>query len=212
MNRAQKSPAMRRQPHRACKGNSYLTQEVIMRSNRKVIASLIAAAALAASGSLVYAQPQQPGGDSGMRGENHGMGHGMRGGHERHGQFSNPAARVEGHLAALKVELKITPAQEKAWQTFADKTRKQAEARAAQRAKFQAAKPAENMPAPERLAQRTARMKQAIAGMEARTAAVTELYAVLSPEQKALADKQFARGHGGRFHRGGHDHQRKSNA
>jgi hypothetical protein len=50
--------------------------------------------------------------------------------------------------------------------------------------------------------------------MEARTAAVTELYAVLSPEQKALADKQFARGHrGGRFHRGGHDHQRsKSNA
>jgi Spy/CpxP family protein refolding chaperone len=69
------------------------------------------------------------------------------------------------------------------------------------------------MPAPERLAQRTARMKQAIAGMEARTAAVTELYAVLSPEQKALADKQFARGHrGGRFHRGGHGHQGKSNA
>jgi protein CpxP len=186
--------------------------EIIMRSNRKVIAGVIAAAALAVSGSLVQAQPQQPGGDSGMRGERHGMmGHGMRDGHERHGQFSNPAARVEGHLAALKVELKITPAQEKAWQTFADKTRKQSEARAAQRAKFAGKKPAENMPAPERLAQRSAFMKQALASMEARTAAVTELYAVLTPEQKALADKQFARGHGGRFHRGGHgDHQPKA--
>ncbi len=32
-----------------------------MRNNRKIIASLVAAAALAASGSLVYAQPQGPG-------------------------------------------------------------------------------------------------------------------------------------------------------
>jgi Spy/CpxP family protein refolding chaperone len=62
------------------------------------------------------------------------------------------------------------------------------------------------MSAPERLAQRTAFMKQAVASMEARTAAVTELYGALTPEQKALADKQFARGHGGRFHRGGHGH------
>jgi Spy/CpxP family protein refolding chaperone len=187
-----------------------------MSNNRKIVASLIAAAALAASGSLVYAQPQKPAGDSGVQsgspGERHGMmGHGMRGGHERHGQWSNPAARVEGHLAALKVELKITPAQEKAWQTFADKTRKQAEARTAQRAKFAGKKPADNVPAPERLAQRTAFMKQALASMEARTAAVTELYAVLTPEQKALADKQFARGHRGRFHHGGHGgHQPKA--
>jgi hypothetical protein len=182
-----------------------------MNTNRKVIASMIAAAALAASGSLVHAQPQQPGTESGARaggpGERHGMmERGMRGGHERHGQFSNPAARVEGYLAALKVELKITPAQEKAWQTFADKTRKQAEARTAQFAKFKGSKPADNMSAPERLAQRTAFMKQAVASMEARTAAVTELYGALTPEQKALADKQFARGHGGRFHRGGHGH------
>jgi Spy/CpxP family protein refolding chaperone len=175
-----------------------------MSNNRKIVASLIAAAALAASGSLVYAQPQKPAGDSGFRSGGPGERHGMRGGHERHGQWSNPAARVEGYLAALKVELKITPAQEKAWQTFADKTRKQAEARAAQRAKFAGNKPADNVPAPERLAQRTAFMKQAVASMEARTAAVTELYAALTPEQKAIADKQFARGHGGRFHRGEH--------
>mgnify|MGYP001792250088 CR=1 FL=1 len=111
---------------------------------------------------------------------------------------------------ALKVELKITQAQEKAWQTFADKTRKQAEARTAQRAKFAGAKPADNVPAPERLAQRTARLKQAIAGMEARTAAVTELYATLSPEQKAIADKQFSGGHRGGFHGGKHEHHRNA--
>jgi Spy/CpxP family protein refolding chaperone len=183
-----------------------------MRNNRKVIAGMIAAAALAASGSLAFAQAQTPSPERGYQSGGPGASHGMRGGHERQGGFSNPAARVEGRLAALKVELKITPAQEKAWQTFADKTRKQSEARAAQRAKFAGKKPAENMPAPERLAQRTAFMKQALASMEARTAAVTELYAVLTPEQKALADKQFARSRGGRFHRGGHGHHGKPNA
>jgi periplasmic protein CpxP/Spy len=185
--------------------------EINMRSNRKVITGMIAAAALAASGSLAFAQAQTPSPERGSQSGGPGASHGMRGSQERHGQFSNPAARVEGHLAALKVELKITPAQEKAWQTFADKTRKQSEARMAQRAKWKGNKPAENMPAPERLAQRTAFMKQAVASMEARTAAVTELYAALTPEQKALADKQFARGHhGGRFHRGGHGHHEKA--
>lgn len=186
-----------------------------MNSNRKVIAGMIAAAALAVSGSLVHAQPQKPGAERGAQagGADRGaMEHrGRHEGHERHGQFSNPAARVEGHLAALKVELKITPAQERAWQTFADKTRQQAEARNAQHAKWKSSKPAENMAAPERMAQRTAFMKQAVASMEARTAAVSELYAALSPEQKALADKQFARGHhGGRHHRGGRGHHDKA--
>jgi Spy/CpxP family protein refolding chaperone len=135
------------------------------------------------------------------------MGHGAREGHRDHGRWSNPAARVEGHLAALKVELKITPAQETAWQTFADRSRKQAEARAARHAQFAAQPKPANVTAPERLAQRTAFMKQGIASMEAMTAAVTDLYEVLTPEQKAIADQQFARGHGGR---GGHDHHRKS--
>jgi protein CpxP len=182
-----------------------------MSNNRKIITGMIAAAALAASGSLVYAQPQNPGGEGGYhRGgpdAGHGMmghgamgrgdmGHGEREGHNRHEGFSNPAARVEGHLAALKVELKITPAQEKAWQTFADKSRKQAEARIALHAQHTSDKPAAGVP-------------QGLASMEARTAAVTELYAALTPEQKAIADKQFSRGHGG-FRHGGHGHHRNA--
>ena len=183
-------------------------------SNRKTFASLVAAATLAAAGSLAYAQPEKPA--DGGPGMHHGMmGHGAMGQGQReghmggHDRWSNPAARVEGHLAALKVELKITPAQEQAWQTFATKSRQQAEARIARRAEMSAQKPAANVTAPERLAQRTAQMKQGLAGMEAMTAAVTDLYGVLTPEQKALADKQFA--HGPRGGRGGeHGHHRKS--
>lgn len=53
-----------------------------------------------------------------------GMGPGMSMG-RGHG---NPTALAEGHLAWLKAELKITPAQEPAWNTFADQRRQQAEA------------------------------------------------------------------------------------
>jgi len=180
-----------------------------MSINRKVIVGVIAAAALAAAGSLTHAQSERPA--NAGPGMSHGtMGHGPRAGdegrHQGHDRFSNPAARVEGHLAALKVELKITPAQDQAWQTFATKARQQAEARIAQRAQRSAQKPAASVTAPEFMAQRSARMKQGLASMETMTAAVTELYGVLTPEQKALADKQFARGGRG----GEHGHHRMS--
>jgi hypothetical protein len=203
-----------------------------MRNNRKIIVGLVAAAALAASGSLVYAQPQGPGfgpgncaqgteacaqgyGPGAQRGgKGPGMmGHGMRTnfGESHHGRWSNPAAAVEGHLAALKVELKITPDQDKAWQAFAAKAKTQADAMIARRAQFSAQAPAAKLSAPELLAQRTERMKQGVASMETMTAAVKDLYGVLTPEQKTLADQQLARGPMGGFGgggRGGHGHRR----
>jgi protein CpxP len=193
-----------------------------MRNNRRIIASLVAAAALAASGSFVYAQPKGPGYGPGNcalsteacpQGYGPGMmGHGMRThfGGPGHGMWSNPAAAVEGHLAALKVELKITPDQDKAWQAFTTKAKAQADAMIARHAQFSAQAPAAKLSAPELLAQRTERMKQGVASMEAMTAAVKDLYDVLTPEQKTLADQQLARGpmggfggrHGGRGFRG----------
>ncbi len=191
-----------------------------MSNHRKVIAGMIAAAALAASGSFVYAQtdraPGQGANQSGGPGANRGeMQRGERGGHEHrghHGKWSNPRAAVEGHLAALKVELKITPAQENAWQAFAAKTRQRTDAMIARHEQRKPEPQAANLTAPERMAQHTERMKQRIAGMEARTAAVKDLYAVLTPEQKTIADKQFSRGfrhghherHGERGGHGGH--------
>ncbi len=124
----------------------------------------------------------------------------------RHGgKWSNPAAMVEGHLAALKVELKITPDQDTAWQAFTTKARQQADAMIARRTQMFSQAPATPRSAPERLAQRTEFAKQRIAGMETMTAAVKDLYAVLTPEQKALADRQLAHGPmggGGRGFRG----------
>jgi Spy/CpxP family protein refolding chaperone len=128
---------------------------------------------------------------SGMMGQGPGAGHG--------GMWSNPAAAVEGHLAALKVELKITPDQDTAWQAFTAKARQQAETMPARRAQMIAQMSATNQTAPERLAQRTEFAKQRIAGMETMSAAVKDLYGVLTPEQKALADQQLVHGPMGGF-------------
>jgi hypothetical protein len=211
-----------------------------MRNNRKIIVGLVAAAALAASGSFVYAQPQgygpgygpgncaqaencPQGAGPGARGFGPGMmgngpgagrgGHGMMGNgpgadHAGHGMWSNPAAAVAGYLASLKVELKITPDQDNAWKAFEAKAKAQADTMIARRAERLAQAPTANQTAPERLALRTERMKQGVASMETMTAAVKDLYGVLTPEQKALADQQLARGPMGGFGGGRGKHGR----
>ena len=190
-----------------------------MSNTRKILVGAIAAAALAASGALVYAQSAGPGAGwqdcpyggpgagrgamgPGMMGQGPGAGRGAMGpgmmgqgpGAGRGGMWSNPAAAIEGHLAALKVELKITPDQDTAWQAFTTKARQQAETMPAQRTQMFAQMQATDQSAPDRLAQRTEFAKQRIASMETMTAAVTDLYAVLTPEQKTLADQHLARG------------------
>ena len=208
-----------------------------MKNTRKILVGAIAAAALAASGALVYAQPAGPGagwqdcpyggpgagygpgagrgamgygpgarrGGPGMMQWGPGAGRGGPGmmgqgpGAGRGGMWSNPAAAAEGHLAALKVELKITPDQDKAWQAFTAKARQQAEAMPAYRAQMFAQMHATDQSAPDRLAQRTEFAKQRIANMETMAAAVKDLYAVLTPEQKTLADNQLAHGPMGGF-------------
>jgi hypothetical protein len=144
-----------------------------------------------------------------------GMGPGMMGqgpgaGRGGHGMWSNPAAMVEGHLAALKVELKITADQDKAWQAFTGKARQQAETMNARRTQLQSQASNANLSAPDRLAQRTEFMKQGLANMESMTAAVKDLYGALTPEQKTIADQLLARGPMGGFGggRGGHGHRR----
>ena len=215
-----------------------------MRNNRKILVGLVAAATLAASAALVYADPIGPGGGCqygggrgamgygpgagrgdmgpGMMGYGPGAGHGAMGygpgagrgdmgpgmmgygpgagrGQMGPGMWSNPAAAIEGHLAALKVELKITPDQDSAWQAFTTKARQQAETMLARRAQRSAQAPGAPVPAPERLAQRTELAKQGVASMESMSAAVKDLYAALTPEQKTIADQLLARGPMGRF-------------
>lgn len=180
-----------------------------MTSTRKLLAGAIVAAALVAAGSFGPASAQPAGygpancaqGGPGMMGPGYGLHHGAMGhgsgagrGQMRHGMWSNPAAGVEGYLAALKVELKITPDQDRAWQAFTTKAKQQAESMIARREQMFAQASATNQSAPDRLAQRAEFAKQGAARMETMAAAVKDLYATLTPEQQTIADQHLARG------------------
>lgn len=166
---------------------------------------LIATAGALALGSAVMAAPRDGMGDCGMPG---GMGPGMMQG--GHGPGDGDAAAFVGkRLARFKTELKITPQQEAAWQAFADKATEQAKAMQAQRQQMWQDREKANatkVPAPERMAQHLEQMKRHLADMESMQGAVKDLYAALTPEQRALADQHFdqmQRGRmGHRMHRG----------
>jgi LTXXQ motif family protein len=125
------------------------------------------------------------------------MGHGM--GPQA---YANPGAAAESRLSGLKSELKITAAQESAWKTFADQAKQQAEA---MQALMTSAQGSAQATAPERLELRNQMMKKRQEQLEKTTTAFKDLYAVLTPEQKALADQHFGMmgGRGMAFNRPG---------
>lgn len=128
---------------------------------------------------------------------------------QRHAQhaFRLPSERVEARLAYMKTALKITDAQAPQWDAFANVVRKHAQ-QADQRFQERRARMAEakggehkRPTAIERLERRQQFMKVALERSSERLAVQKPLYAVLSPEQKQIADEIFAP----RFNRG---HQR----
>lgn len=98
------------------------------------------------------------------------------------------AGGPEAHLGTLKAELKLTAEQEPAWQAFEKTVRAQMSSHAAGHA---AAKDADPMQA------RIAHMEQRLAGMKEVQKARTDLYKVLTPEQKAVFDRQGPHGRHG---------------
>ncbi|MBL0085837.1 MAG: Spy/CpxP family protein refolding chaperone [Ideonella sp.] len=193
-----------------------------MKTATKIIAATVTLASLAAA-SVVLAHPGQgmgmgPGMGMGMMG--HGMGPGMGQGMGMgpgmgmmgHGMGPGMAGRMHGpqtgataasHLSELKAQLKITAAQEPAWQKFDAFVRQQAETSQAMRTTMQAQMQAQrNDPkaAPiDYAAQREAMGKLRDTHLAARDAARKELYAVLTPEQKAIADQHMRPGRGHRM-------------
>jgi Spy/CpxP family protein refolding chaperone len=137
-------------------------------------------------------------------GPGYGMGPGMMGGYGP-GYGMGPGmmgawGNADEGLAALKTELGITAKQDSAWQAYADNAKKHQETRQAWFAKMQEARGAANS-APELLALQTEHMKQRQAEMAANAAALKDLYATLTPEQKAIADQRFG-GIGPGWHQG----------
>ena len=116
--------------------------------------------------------------------------------------YGDAGAMVDARNAYMKSVLKITPAQEPAWKAFSDQRKQQAEAMQKLMTSVQGSAPAT---APERLELRNQIMKKRQEQAEKGTAAFKELYAVLSPEQKALVEQGGAMmgGRGRGFNRPG---------
>lgn len=134
--------------------------------------------------------PGMMGYSGGPRGE-HGpgmMGYGgQRGGYGPGATGAGPTDRAEARLEFLKNELKITADQESAWEGYATQVKTQATTMAA----FHAQGPATAESAAERIEQHASRMTLRAEQLQATSAAVKELFAVLTPEQKATADRYF---------------------
>ncbi len=150
-----------------------------MKRIHSVFAGVAAGVALALAG-VTYAQPfggMGPGFGSGM---GMGPGYGMMAG-------GDPATVIESRLTDLKALLKITATQESAWQAFTAAAKQQASDMQAMRAQMQQA----GGTAPERMGQRATAMQQRAQAMATMTNAFNALYAVLTPEQKTIADQHF---------------------
>ncbi len=116
----------------------------------------------------------------GMHGGGYGPGMGM------HGQgFGGPGA-MGARLDTLKSELKLTANQTKAWDAFETTVNGQTQAMLATHAAMHTAAQTPDA--------HIAFMEQRLEGMKAVLKARTDLYNVLTPEQKAVADRYWVGG------------------
>lgn len=146
---------------------------------------------------IVGAQPFPGGGPGFGMGQGFGMGPRSAAGAGL-GPAVDIAAYAEVRLADFKARLAINTSQENAWQAFAAQFKQQAQQRQAMRAQMWA----DTASGPERMTSHAQFMQQRASDMAAMAVALKDLYVVLTPEQRTMADQLFARGpgSGGRFH------------
>lgn len=105
---------------------------------------------------------------------------------------ADPVANSEKRLAAFKQELKITSDQEQAWDVYAEKTRNSVKDI---RDRMNEAMHDQPQTAPERFDRHIELMRKRLASFEQMDEALKQLYAALTPGQKAIADRHFSRVH-----------------
>ncbi|MBK5206776.1 MAG: Spy/CpxP family protein refolding chaperone [Polaromonas sp.] len=174
-----------------------------MKFNYKIITGVAAAMSLAAAG-VVYAQQGSGMGGYGPGYGMGGMGYGMAGamgGGMGYGMAGGMFGIDGGAIADLKAELKITPAQEATWLAFENLTKQQSAAMLALGSQMHNPQPGAT--SADFAATRNAMMALRDANQAARETALKDLYAVLTPEQKAVADQRL-NAMGG--HRTAHNH------
>lgn len=154
--------------------------------------ALIAASVVAAGfgGGLAFAQPapqpnMQPGAQPPAMHQ------------QQRAERPAPGKYIEGRIAFLKTELKLTSAQQPLFDKLADEMRAGAKAMQdhhAQRQQASATTPAAPLSALDKLEKRQAMMKEMTAAQDRYLAAFRPFYQSLSPEQKKTADDLFAKG------------------
>jgi hypothetical protein len=165
-----------------------------MKKKGLVIGGIAAAAVFAGGWALAQPAGMGPGGPGGMHGMMgpgmHGiMGPGMRGQMEPGAMHGGPGLAFDpARLATLKIELRIKPAQERAWSKY---TQSIQDAATAMKAAREAVNPetAGKVGPQERFAFATKMREQAQTQHEAVTTAANELLAALDDTQKAKAQQ-----------------------
>jgi protein CpxP len=195
---------VRRRMHGAVAAATFnLTRKKEMNTLRKTL--LTGLAALSLGGAMLGAQAQTQTPDNHPKAQ---LSKEER--QAKHAEFA--AKRTQKHaerVAKLHDELKITPAQENAWNAFVA-SMKPAQRDGARQHGDRAA--LASLSAPERAQKMIERQKQRTVFMEQRLSALNSFYSVLSPEQKKVFDEKAARmqsrfgrhggGHGGWQHGG----------
>lgn len=142
----------------------------------KRVTKIALAVGLALGAAAVLAQPYgMTGGGIGGMGM---MGRGMMGGAMMGGGYD-----MQDRLAAQKSALKITAEQERAWATYAELAKQQLDT-------MQARHEALWTSSADRYQLHSKLMKESAVQHEAVAAAYKELYGVLTPEQRAVADQR----------------------
>jgi hypothetical protein len=98
------------------------------------------------------------------------------------------ADHIEGRLAFIKAELKITDAQAPQWNTFAEAVRGNAGAMAEMRRSMMGGQGAAPATLPERLGREDKLVTGHLAALKKTEEAVAQLYGVLTDDQKKVAD------------------------
>lgn len=148
-----------------------------MKLDSKIVSAVLATSTLA-FGVAAQAEPAGAGCENSPPGPRM-MREGMQ-------MMGDPAARADQRLSQLKSQLKLTADQEPLWATFAEKMK----AEAGQGMKTMREKAQQPMTAPERMSQMMEMMRGRMTAMESVSDSFKHLYDALTPDQKAIADKQ----------------------
>jgi hypothetical protein len=144
-------------------------------------------------GAMMGGQSQGGGMMGGSMMGHSGMGMGM-GGTRGHGSMCTAmTSHIEGRLAFLKAEIKITPEQESLWNDYATAVRANAQAMTPRCALMMSQAGAKEASLPDRLDVREQFLAAQIDALRATSKALKPLYGALSDAQKQVAD-QLIRG------------------